>query len=239
MENGYQRRTIIFYISVGLSLFYLSAYLLNTSIQKPEIRRNNALGLKESVNKQRQAAVAEEELKIRMAEVEDQRQQLQREQKKFLKMKRLQQQKQQPTSHISLRRIYVLPTILQHLYEKHSLCTPEDVHNEAKHRIPSKIASKTSKMNEPRAVMVIYIAIGLLLTSLGAALLDFFRAKSDQNSADGAKKKHMLTRKCSLADLTVLRHSRKESMRKDSIYDGNPTNQVIGRKVSRPPLRLD
>lgn len=145
--------------------------------------------------------------------------------------------KMQPACPISyLSRI--LMGILDDLYVSREMCRPEDVNNLKKHRIP-KAASKTNKSAEPRGTMVIYIAVGLLLTSLGAAILEVYKAKGQSS----AKTKPALTRKCSLADLTVLKHNRKELMRRDTMWDipegRNSAADQSGRKVSRPPLRLN
>lgn len=131
----------------------------------------------------------------------------------------------------------ILSDILDDLYVDRTMCTPKDVTNLKKHRLP-KVASKTNKTTEPRAMMVVYIAVGLLLTSLGAAIVELYKAKGQSS----VKTKPTLTRKCSLADLTVLKHNRKELMRRDTMWDipeGRKSSEQFGMKMSRPPLRLD
>ncbi|KAJ8941620.1 hypothetical protein NQ318_000326, partial [Aromia moschata] len=79
---------------------------------------------------------------------------------------------------------------------------------------------------------------GLLILSVGAALLELYKAKKQSPDGNG---KHPLSRKCSLADLTVMKHQRKELIRRESIMEipeeGSHTKPP-GRKVSRPPLRF-
>lgn len=131
----------------------------------------------------------------------------------------------------------ILDEILLDLYIENEMCRPEDVHNLRKHRIPRNI-SKNNKSDEPRGTMVVYIAVALLLTSLLTAILELYKAKGYSAS----KTKPPLTRKCSLADLTVLKHNRKELMRRDTMWEipeGKDPSTLLGRKVSRPPLRLD
>lgn len=133
--------------------------------------------------------------------------------------------------------LIILDDILKEYVLEKTMCRPEDVTNLKKHKVP-KAMSKTNKITEPKGMMVVYIAVGLLLTSLGAAFVEVFKAKQQPTT----KSKPALARRCSLADLTVLRHNRKEMMRRDSIMDmvdhrGAP--KLLGRKVSRPPLRLE
>lgn len=104
-----------------------------------------------------------------------------------------------------------LKNISSELYIKKGICTPEDVNNIKKHSVPNMASN--NNIGEPRSHFVIYIAVGLLLTSLLAAFLDVYKVKGR------AKTKPQLTKRCSLADLTVLRHSRRESMKKDSMMD--------------------
>lgn len=131
----------------------------------------------------------------------------------------------------------ILQEILVDLYFKKLGCTPEDFLNAEKHKIPRLRVNKI--VVNPRGTIVVYFAVGLLLASLGAACLEVFKAKGQTN----CKSKTPLTRKCSLADLTVLRHSRKELVRRESVLEGVVEHQgslkTLGRKVSRPPLRLD
>lgn len=84
-----------------------------------------------------------------------------------------------------------------------------------------------------------YVVGGLLVTSLGAALVELYKAKKQIPKKNG---KCPLSRKSSLADLTVMKHQRKELIRRESIMEvpeENPRIKQLGRKVSRPPLRLD
>ncbi|KAF2885928.1 hypothetical protein ILUMI_20245 [Ignelater luminosus] len=106
-----------------------------------------------------------------------------------------------------------LKEISEELYIKKQLCTLNDFHSDEKNDVPN-LASTNHKVPEPRGHFVIYIAVGLLLTSLVAAFVDVYKVKGKPS-----KTKPQLTKRCSLADLTVLRHSRRESMRKDSIAD--------------------
>ncbi|KAF5293683.1 hypothetical protein FQA39_LY03168 [Lamprigera yunnana] len=119
------------------------------------------------------------------------------------------------------------------LYTKKLLCTPEDAKNLKKHNVPNFAPKKVA---EPKGYVVIYIAVGLLLVSLVAAFLDVYKVKGKP-----CKSKPPLTKRCSLADLTVLRHTRRESMKKDSMYDDHRIPlKLLGRKVSRTPsLHLD
>lgn len=143
----------------------------------------------------------------------------------------------QPTCSNKFVKEKELKEILYSLYVKKEMCTPEDINNLEKHRIP-KLPPKRNETSNPRGTIVVYFAVGLLLTSLGAACLEFFKAKGQLP----AKSKTPLTRKCSLADLTVLRHTRKELGRRESVLEGveHPGSlRASGRKVSRLPLRLE
>lgn len=128
---------------------------------------------------------------------------------------------------------YILSTlgeISSELYIRRTTCAPEDVNNLLKHAVPTK-----KKSREPRGNSVIYIAVGLLLSSLIVAFLDVYKVKGKPS-----KSKPQLTKRCSLADLTVLRHSRRESMKKDSMMDDHRVPlKLLGRKMSRAPLHLD
>lgn len=132
----------------------------------------------------------------------------------------------------------LLQEMLVDLYFKKEGCIPEDVANIEKHKIPRSLP-RSNKTANPRGTIVVYFAVGLLLASLGAACLEVFKAKGQTH----CKAKAPLTRKCSLADLTVLRHSRKELVRRESILEGvvehHGSLKTLGRKVSRPPLRLE
>lgn len=106
------------------------------------------------------------------------------------------------------------------------------------------INKKQTDAKETTGLIVAYVAICALLISLVAAVLELIKAKKDpvQN-----KSKPELSRRCSLADLTLLRHSRRESlMRRDSSLSmsvsetpGRVSLKNIGRKMSRPRLRVN
>lgn len=132
----------------------------------------------------------------------------------------------------------ILKDLCLDLYIKHEQCTPEDINNLEKHKMPKIVARNSTPSGEPRGTIVGYVAAGLLLTSLGAAFVELYKAKSQSPVKTKAAS---MSRKCSLADLTVLKHNRKELVRRESILemaDSNPLKPQ-GRKVSRPPLRLD
>lgn len=146
----------------------------------------------------------------------------------------------QPSCPISYIHTILLQEMLVDLYFKKEGCLPDDVANIEKHKIPRPPVRPNKINTNPRGTIVVYFAVGLLLASLGAACLEVFKAKGQT----GSKAKAPLTRKCSLADLTVLRHSRKELVRRESILEGVVEHQhgslkTLGRKVSRPPLRLE
>ncbi|XP_015838507.1 uncharacterized protein LOC107398576 isoform X2 [Tribolium castaneum] len=143
---------------------------------------------------------------------------------------------EQPSCPLSYLQV-ILQDLCRELFLRHEQCTPEDVDNLEKHKLP-KIPAKNNT-SEPRGTIVGCVAAGLLLTSLGAAFLELYKAKS-QTPVKNTKP--TMSRKCSLADLTVLKHNRKELVRRESIME-LPENgghlKQLGRKVSRPPLRLD
>lgn len=131
----------------------------------------------------------------------------------------------------------ILLDLCKDLIIQNQQCTPEDFHNLEKHKIPKNHA-RSNSTGEPRGTIVGCIAAGLLLTSLGAAFVELYKAKSQTP----IKSKPPMNRKCSLADLTVLKHNRKELVRRESILEmpeNGTTAKPLGRKVSRPPLRLD
>ncbi|KAG5900160.1 hypothetical protein JTB14_035305 [Gonioctena quinquepunctata] len=135
--------------------------------------------------------------------------------------------------------LLILKEICADLMIKHELCTPEDVLNSEKHKIP--IYTSKKKLNKEAEVPTIinYALGGILITSLGASLLELYRAKKKPAKKDG---KNPLSRKCSLADLTVLKHQRKELLRRDSLMEVPEEtlySRQLGRKVSRSPMRLD
>lgn len=130
----------------------------------------------------------------------------------------------------------VLSNILNEFYLKSDECTELKCH--------SRNNKKDSHSTETTGLIVAYVAISVLLISLIAAFLEVIRAKKDpvQN-----RTKPELSRRCSLADLTLLRHSRRESlMRRDSSMSlsipessGRVPMKNIGRKMSRPRLRVN
>lgn len=128
----------------------------------------------------------------------------------------------------------IFPQLLRDLYIKKEMCRPEDINNPEKHKLPKPALRKNETAN-PRGTIVAYFVVGLLLTSLGAAFLEAFKAKGQSP----AKSKTPLTRKCSLADLTVLRHTRKELVRGESLSEAPEAFKSSGRTLSRPPLRLE
>lgn len=134
----------------------------------------------------------------------------------------------------------ILQQLLVDLYFKKEGCVPDDVLNTEKHKIPRPRPRPNKITTNPRGTIVVYFAVGLLLASLGAACLEVFKAKGQ---TDCKSTKAPLTRKCSLADLTVLRHSRKELVRRESVLEGvvehHGSLKTLGRKVSRPPMRLE
>lgn len=100
-------------------------------------------------------------------------------------------------------------------------CKPEDIKRE---KLKTAFLSKKARKIRPKSKsestesMVVYVAVGLLLISLGAALLEVFKFT---NQPTTTKAKPALNRSCSLADLTVMRHNRKELMRRDSMLEGS------------------
>ncbi|KAB0794207.1 hypothetical protein PPYR_13827 [Photinus pyralis] len=122
---------------------------------------------------------------------------------------------------------YVLDTLREissELYLRAVSCTPGDVNDLLKHTV----LHAKRPAEETRGNSVIYIAVGLLLTSLVVAFLDVYKVKGKP-----LKSKPQLTKRCSLADLTVLRHSRRESMKKDSMVDDHRVPlKLLG---ARPP----
>lgn len=140
----------------------------------------------------------------------------------------------QPCTHISHIHV-VLAGVINDMKFRNEKCVPEDFNNLEKHRLPRL---KNNKNPDSQGTMAVYISVGLLLFSLGAAFLEFYKAKVQPTN--NSKNKPVLTRRCSLADLTVLRHSRKESMKRESgDQEMRGPLKLLGRKVSRPPLRLE
>ncbi|KAI4456318.1 calpain-7 [Holotrichia oblita] len=138
-----------------------------------------------------------------------------------------------------------MQTTLQIIIVETFRCHPEDVEKETQKSVSiwkkiRKTQRSKPKKSETTESMVIYIAVGLLLVSLGAALLEVFKNVNQPT----IKTKPALNRSCSLADLTVMRHNRKELMRRDSMLEGSSlearnASKQLGRKVSRPLLRLE
>lgn len=114
----------------------------------------------------------------------------------------------QPSTHISHIHV-ILAGIIDDIKLEKEKCLPEDFHNKEKYRMP-KSSSKTNKVSKVRETVAIYFAVGLLLTSLGA---DFFKVYKGQSNC--TKAKPALSRAFSLADHNVLKHSRKESIRRE------------------------
>lgn len=119
------------------------------------------------------------------------------------------------------------------------VCKPEDFIAEQSQEISLDVNSDSAPtqniLTEPRTHFVIYIAVGLLLVSLLTAFVDVYKVKGKP-----CKIKPQLTKRCSLADLTVLRHSRRESMKKDFITEEQRGPQKLqGMKVSRPLLHFN
>lgn len=131
-----------------------------------------------------------------------------------------------------------IQTILDQLLEEYILnttcCSPEDVDNEEKHKIPANSARRSTP-SDPRANIVSFVTVGFLIVSLVATFLELYKAKK----RPPAKTKAPLTRNCSLADLTILKHQRKELIRRDSILEGHEESKQPGRMMSRPTFRLE
>ncbi|XP_044759052.1 uncharacterized protein LOC123316857 [Coccinella septempunctata] len=127
-------------------------------------------------------------------------------------------------------------TVLDELCEdyvfKSICCTPEDFENEDKHKIPRNIASYRAP-SDPRANIVSFVTVGFLIVSLIATFLELYKAKKQAP----AKAKAPLTRKCSLADLTIMKHQRKELVRRDSILEGHEEGKQPAHFKKAPPLQ--
>ncbi|KAL3273426.1 hypothetical protein HHI36_014870 [Cryptolaemus montrouzieri] len=130
---------------------------------------------------------------------------------------------------------YIL-IILQELCADYSFrainCIPEDFENLKKHQIPVSSARKNSA-GDPRNNIVSFLTAVLLVVSLIAAFLELYKAKKQTP----AKTKAPLTRKCSLADLTVLKHHRKEMVRRDSILECQEQDKQPANFKKAPPLQ--
>lgn len=130
------------------------------------------------------------------------------------------------------------------------------------HSVTSTTGTVTLSESETRTTILVYAAVVLLLASLGAAFIEVWRARGSlsehtpppgvpltpSGTASGKsipgtiREKPELSRRCSLADLTVLRHNRRESMmRRDSVMHmsiDNGTNGPIAAHHTRIPLKL-
>ncbi|XP_044253445.1 uncharacterized protein LOC123004314 [Tribolium madens] len=137
---------------------------------------------------------------------------------------------EQPSCPISYLQV-VLQDLCRELFLLHEQCTPEDVDNLEKHKLP-KISARNNTTSEPRGTIVGCVAAGLLLTSLGAAFLELYKAKS-QTPVKNTKP--TMSRKCSLADLTVLKHNRKELVRRESIMELPENGGHLKQLGFRPP----
>ncbi|XP_050298794.1 uncharacterized protein LOC126737789 isoform X2 [Anthonomus grandis grandis] len=154
----------------------------------------------------------------------------------------------QPSCPLEDKHIQLNMLCTQFIFEKYN-CKPEDVLNPLKHKIPKfyyQNSLKNNSNNDTQNTIVNFIIAALLLTSLGAALLEFYRAKIVPRTDDKKGNKGNLSRKCSLADLTVLKHHRKELIRRESVLEQHPeepgshgSSQQGRRNSSRPQLRLD
>ncbi|CAH1964798.1 unnamed protein product [Acanthoscelides obtectus] len=146
--------------------------------------------------------------------------------------------------------IVVLGGICEELVLKHDFCTPEDIYNHKKHQLP-KINVKNNSNKEPQVPAIVNFFVGfMLLSSVFAAFLEVYRARRAAAAADGPGGQQVLSRKCSLAELTILKHQRKEMARRESLavaphqdpkqHQQELTNRLLmGRKMSRPPLRFE
>ncbi|VEN63566.1 unnamed protein product [Callosobruchus maculatus] len=162
-----------------------------------------------------------------------------------LKMRKIVLQPACPKSDVSV----ILGGICEELVMKHDFCTPEDIYNHKKHQLP-KINVKNNSNKEPQVPAIVNFFVGfVLLSSLFAAFLEVYRARRGA-AAGGAGGQPVLSRKCSLAELTILKHQRKEMARRESLavaphQDPKQHHQelsarlLMGRKMSRPPLRFE
>nr|CAI5821006.1 unnamed protein product [Callosobruchus analis] len=117
-----------------------------------------------------------------------------------------------PKSEVSV----ILGGICEELVMKHDFCTPEDIYNHKKHQLP-KINVKNNSNKEPQVPAIVNFFVGfVLLSSLFAAFLEVYRARRAA-AASGAGGQPVLSRKCSLAELTILKHQRKEMARRESL----------------------
>ncbi|XP_028137577.1 uncharacterized protein LOC114332065 [Diabrotica virgifera virgifera] len=118
--------------------------------------------------------------------------------------------------------LVIFNEILTELIEENELCTPNDFYNSNKHKIPKSAVRNFRKetyqgKTEAKVPAIVNYAVGIvLMVSLGAAVLELYKAKRQPAKKDG---KNSLSRKCSLADLTVMKHHRKEMVRRESIME--------------------
>ncbi|KAK9883524.1 hypothetical protein WA026_001700 [Henosepilachna vigintioctopunctata] len=130
-----------------------------------------------------------------------------------------------PISYLSI----ILQELCDEFIFKATTCIPEDRENMDKHKVSMKLSPKNSTAN-PRDNIVGFLTAVLLMVSLVAAFIELYKAKKQAP----LKSKAPLTRKCSLADLTVLKHYRKEKTRRDSVMD-SPEDVKQAAYFRRPP----
>lgn len=144
-----------------------------------------------------------------------------------------------PQCYLESIKYTALSEILYELHLNSNSCVGANCFNSNKnknnHRTKNTITSK-----ETTGLIVTYLAVGVLFIGLAAAFLEVVKAKQEIKVQS---KKPELTRRCSLAELNVLRHNRMEMMtRRDSTITEESTKRVplgtIGRKSSRPRLRV-
>lgn len=143
----------------------------------------------------------------------------------------------------------VFAGILQEFHVKQTMCTDSDCQ---RHNLNNNEDAEMTddEAKDSSGLFVVYVVISLLLVSLIAAFLEVYRARKTPGRA--ARDKPELSRRCSLADLTVLRHNRRETMmRRDSVmhmsFDSATTSsnhhrvplKLLGRMQSRPRLRVE
>ncbi|KAJ8972426.1 hypothetical protein NQ317_012444 [Molorchus minor] len=121
--------------------------------------------------------------------------------------------------------IIILREICSELYTKKELCTPKDYYS----RDETKRRDSKFKSNSPKEVqvpaIVNYAIGGLLIASVAAALLELYKAKRPKIA-----EKNPTSRKCSLADLVVMKHHRKELLRRESILE-LPEENVLAKQM--------
>lgn len=135
----------------------------------------------------------------------------------------------QPTCPIS-HLLVILKGLCDEVNFNGTTCTPEDFNNLKKHKIP---VNKNSG-GDPRSDLVGYLVAIFIVISLFATFWELYKEKRETP----AKVKAQMQRKCSLAELTVLKHQRKEMKRRDSIIEESNLSQP-GRLSKRPAFRLE